>query len=111
VLAVVVVVRLRPVTVDRYPVALATVASETLGTGTLDARTRATVAAKIAGRIDLLSADQGDRVTKDQALAHIDDADLRRQVSAAVIVVTHDHRALDVFDRHLEMEDGELKGV
>jgi ABC-type dipeptide/oligopeptide/nickel transport system ATPase subunit len=28
---------------------------------------------------------------------------------AAVIVVTHDHRALDVFDRHLEMEDGELK--
>ncbi|MBK9140774.1 MAG: ABC transporter ATP-binding protein [Verrucomicrobia bacterium] len=28
---------------------------------------------------------------------------------AAVMVVTHDHRALDVFDRHLEMEDGELK--
>ncbi len=28
---------------------------------------------------------------------------------AAVLVVTHDHRSLDVFDRHLEMEDGELK--
>lgn len=28
---------------------------------------------------------------------------------AAVLVVTHDHRALDVFDRTLEMEDGELK--
>jgi putative ABC transport system ATP-binding protein len=27
----------------------------------------------------------------------------------AVLVVTHDHRALDVFDRHLEMEDGLLK--
>jgi len=27
---------------------------------------------------------------------------------AAVIVVTHDHRALDVFDRTLEMEDGLL---
>jgi len=27
----------------------------------------------------------------------------------AVMVVTHDHRALDVFDRHLEMEDGLLK--
>lgn len=25
---------------------------------------------------------------------------------AGVIVVTHDHRALDVFDRTLEMEDG-----
>lgn len=83
VVAVVVVVRLRPVAVERHPVAIATVASETLGTGTLDARTRATVAAKIAGRIDRLSADQGDQVTKDQALAHIDDADLRRQVAAA----------------------------
>ena len=28
---------------------------------------------------------------------------------AAVLVVTHDQRALDVFDRHLEMEDGLLK--
>jgi putative ABC transport system ATP-binding protein len=28
---------------------------------------------------------------------------------AAVMVVTHDHRALDVFDRTLEMEDGLLK--
>lgn len=81
--AVVVVVRLWPVAVERHSVSLATVVSETLGTGTLDARTRATVAAKIAGRIDQLSADQGDRVTKDQALAHIDDADLRRQVSVA----------------------------
>jgi putative ABC transport system ATP-binding protein len=27
----------------------------------------------------------------------------------AVIVVTHDHRALDVFDRTLEMEDGRLR--
>ena len=28
---------------------------------------------------------------------------------SAVIVVTHDHRALDVFDRTYEMEDGRLK--
>ena len=28
---------------------------------------------------------------------------------AAVIVVTHDHRALDVFDRTFEMEDGRLR--
>jgi HlyD family secretion protein len=83
VVAVVLVVRLRPVAVERHSVTLATVVAETLGTGTLDARTRATVAAKIAGRIDQISADQGDRVAKDQALAHIDDADLRRQVSVA----------------------------
>lgn len=29
--------------------------------------------------------------------------------NAAVMVVTHDHRALDVFDRSMEMEDGLLK--
>jgi putative ABC transport system ATP-binding protein len=38
--------------------------------------------------------------------------DLFRKVAheqnAGVIVVTHDHRALDVFDRALEMEDGRL---
>ena len=28
---------------------------------------------------------------------------------AGVMVVTHDHRALDVFDRVLEMEDGRLR--
>lgn len=112
VVAVVVVFRLRPVAVERHSVALATVVSETLGTGTLDARMRATVAAKIAGRIDQLSADQGDRVTKDQALAHIDDADLRRQVSVAeagwrasqssVVRVKADRiRAQAVFDQAL----------
>ncbi|MDQ5979621.1 MAG: putative transport system ATP-binding protein [Verrucomicrobiota bacterium] len=39
--------------------------------------------------------------------------ELFRQVAheqrAGVIVVTHDHRALDVFDRILEMEDGALR--
>lgn len=39
--------------------------------------------------------------------------ELFRKVSheqgAAVIVVTHDHRSLDVFDRRFEMEDGILK--
>jgi putative ABC transport system ATP-binding protein len=29
--------------------------------------------------------------------------------SAVVIVATHDHRALDVFDRTVEMEDGRLR--
>ena len=41
--------------------------------------------------------------------------ELFRQVAhergAGVIVVTHDHRALDVFDRVVEMEDGRLKST
>ncbi len=32
-----------------------------------------------------------------------------RERGSAVIVVTHDHRSLDVFDRTYEMEDGRLK--
>ncbi len=35
--------------------------------------------------------------------------DLGHQQGAGVLVVTHDHRALDVFDRVLEMEDGLLR--
>lgn len=41
--------------------------------------------------------------------------DLFRKVAheqqAGVVVVTHDHRALDVFDRALEMEDGLILGT
>ena len=36
-------------------------------------------------------------------------AKVAHERGAAVFVVTHDHRALDVFDRTLEMEDGQLK--
>lgn len=35
--------------------------------------------------------------------------DLGHKHGAGVLVVTHDHRALDVFDRVLEMEDGVLR--
>lgn len=36
-------------------------------------------------------------------------AKVAHEQNAGVIVVTHDHRALDVFDRTLEMEDGQLQ--
>lgn len=36
-------------------------------------------------------------------------AKVARERGAAVIVVTHDHRSLDVFDITYEMEDGRLK--
>ena len=35
-------------------------------------------------------------------------AKVAHEQQAAVIVVTHDHRSLDVFDTHYEMEDGRL---
>jgi len=36
-------------------------------------------------------------------------ARVAHEQNAGVIVVTHDHRSLDVFDRIYEMEDGRLK--
>ena len=36
-------------------------------------------------------------------------ARVAHEQEAAVIVVTHDHRSLDVFDTHYEMEDGRLR--
>ena len=35
-------------------------------------------------------------------------AKVAHEQQAAVIVVTHDHRSLDVFDTRYEMEDGRL---
>jgi len=72
---------------------------------------RVAVARALANRPSLILADEPtaalDSVRGRQVM------DLFRRVAheqhAAVIVVTHDHRALDVFDRSLEMEDGKLK--
>ena len=106
----VLVLRWKPVVVERQVVATGSIVSETMGTGTLDARMRATLGTKIAGRMVGMLADQGDRVVKDQPVARLDDVDLRRQVSAAeaiwraaqssVVRATADHaRAQAVLDQ------------
>jgi len=72
---------------------------------------RVAVARALANRPSLILADEPtaalDSVRGRQVM------ELFRKVaheqSAGVIVVTHDHRALDVFDRTVEMEDGRLK--
>ena len=71
---------------------------------------RVAVARALANRPSLILADEPtaalDSVRGRQVM------ELFRKVAheqnAGVIVVTHDHRALDVFDRTLEMEDGKL---
>ena len=74
---------------------------------------RVAVARALANRPSLILADEPtaalDSVRGRQVM------ELFRKVAheqdAGVIVVTHDHRALDVFDRTLEMEDGKLREV
>ncbi len=72
---------------------------------------RVAVARALANRPSLILADEPtaalDSVRGRQVM------ELFRKVAheqnAGVIVVTHDHRALDLFDRTLEMEDGQLR--
>jgi len=80
-----------PVTVQAQKVTKGSVVAEVMGTGTLEARVRTSISPKISGRLVQLLADQGDRVTKGQLLATLDDGDLKQQVQVATaeLAVTH----------------------
>ena len=73
---------------------------------------RVAVARALANRPSLILADEPTAALDSQRGRQV--MELFRQVAreqgAGVIVVTHDHRALDVFDRALEMEDGRILG-
>lgn len=72
---------------------------------------RVAVARALANRPSLILADEPtaalDSVRGRQVMELF--AKVAHEQNAGVIVVTHDHRALDVFDRMLEMEDGQLR--
>ncbi|MEN9841593.1 MAG: Macrolide export ATP-binding/permease protein MacB [Verrucomicrobiota bacterium] len=72
---------------------------------------RVAIARALANRPGLLLADEptaaldGTLSRQVMGLFH----QIAREHQSGVIVVTHDHRALDLFDRTLEMEDGHLR--
>jgi len=72
---------------------------------------RVAVARALANRPSLLLADEPtaalDSIRGRQVLELF--AKVAHEQNAGAIVVTHDHRALDIFDRTLEMEDGQLR--
>jgi HlyD family secretion protein len=72
-----------PLPVESSVVKTGPIVSEVMGTGTLEARVRAIVSARISGRLSDVLADQGDSVKKGQLLATLDDGDLRQQVAIA----------------------------
>ena len=71
---------------------------------------RVAVARALANRPSLILADEPTAALDSHRGRQV--MELFRQVArdqgAAVLVVTHDHRSLDVFDRTMEMEDGRL---
>ena len=76
-------IRFSPAKVQAYTVARGTVVHEVMGTGTLEARVRASISPKISGLLVQVLVDQDDRVAKDQRLAILDDRDLFQQVEMA----------------------------
>lgn len=72
---------------------------------------RVAVARALANRPSLILADEPtaalDSVRGRQVMELF--GKVAHEQNAGVIVVTHDHRALDIFDRTLEMEDGQLR--
>ncbi len=59
------------------------VVGEVAGTGTLEARVTTTISARIQERLAEVMVDQGDKITKGQLLARLDDAELKQQVEMA----------------------------
>jgi len=59
------------------------VADEVMGTGTLEARVKTTVSARIQERLAEVLVDQGDAVKAGQLLARLDDAEIKQQVAIA----------------------------
>jgi HlyD family secretion protein len=75
--------RFAPVPVITHTVANGPVTAEVMGTGTLDARLKATLSPKIQGRLAEVLVDQGDGISRGQVLARLDDGELRQQVEVA----------------------------
>lgn len=99
--------KFRPIPVAIAPAAVGTVVAEVMGTGTLEARFKATVSAKIQGRIAELLVDQNQPVKKGQLLARLDDAELRQEVGIAQATLD---AALATVER-VKAEEGRTKVV
>jgi HlyD family secretion protein len=81
--------------VETSSVKIAAISSEAMGTGTLEARVRATISPKISGRISQVLVDQGDKVIKGQKLVLLDDEDLRQQVEIAKAELSVAHAGVE----------------
>ena len=84
-----------PVPVESCAVKTGLISAEAMGTGTLEARVRATISPKISGRIAQVLVDQGDKVVKGQKLVLLDDEDLRQQVEIAKAELSVAHAGVE----------------
>ncbi len=74
---------LSPIPVTQHQLGRGAILAEVMGTGTLEARVKATISPKISGRIKQVLADQGDHVSAGKVLVRLDDEELHQQVEIA----------------------------
>ncbi len=72
-----------PTQVRQHQVARGELRAEVMGTGTLEARVKASISPKISGRVRTIAVDQGDTVSSGKVLVTLDDEDLQQQVEIA----------------------------
>mgnify|MGYP005853809253 CR=1 FL=1 len=72
-----------PIEVEVHRAGLGGVTAEVFGSGTLTTRIATVLGPKIAGRMEEVKVDQGDRVEKGQVVARLDELELRSQVTIA----------------------------
>ncbi|MEI6355725.1 MAG: efflux RND transporter periplasmic adaptor subunit [Verrucomicrobiota bacterium] len=72
--------KLAPIEVAAHTTVKGTITAEVMGTGTLEARVKATLSPRIQGRLAQVLVDQNDSVHSGQLLAQLDDGELREQV-------------------------------
>ncbi len=76
-------VRFSPISVRQQQVARGELRAEVMGTGTLEARVKASISPKISGRVRMIAVDQGDEVSSGKVLVTLDDDELQQQVEIA----------------------------
>jgi RND family efflux transporter MFP subunit len=99
--------RFSPVAVTEHRVQVGPIVAEVMGTGTLEARLKSTISPKIAGRIEQILVDQGDRIKAGQLLFSLDDAELQQQVEIAQAALSSSQAAL----RRLEADQVQAAAV
>jgi RND family efflux transporter MFP subunit len=77
--------------------------------GYVTPRRRATIAAKITGRVTGVFFDEGTRVTEGQLLATLDDSDVRRALDSAKADRDSSHAAIEDFEVQLKNAQIELR--
>ena len=88
---------LKPVAVTTHTVTSGDISAEVLGTGTLEARQRATLGPKVAGLITRVGVDQGDEVKAGDTLVFLEDSDFKEQVAIAQAEMSAVKASLDRF--------------